>query len=65
MSNILSSRQSSDRAFPSWLQLLRSAPFVASCIAHFGNNWGVYTLLMGTPLFLNNIHHFPIKAVRN
>ncbi len=30
---------------------------------HFGNNWGMYTLLTEIPTYLNDIQHFSLTAV--
>lgn len=44
-------------------EVLQSKPFLALMATHVGHNWGLYALLSGTPLFLNNIHHFSLMSV--
>ncbi len=48
---------------PLW-KLATSIPYLTTCFCHMLYSWGFYTLLTGTPLFLNNIHHFSLTSVR-
>ncbi|XP_064480573.1 sialin-like isoform X2 [Ornithodoros turicata] len=43
-----------------WRAVLTSLPFWALMLAHFGQNWGAYTLLTELPSYLKNIQHLPI-----
>ena len=53
----------SGRNFPPLKEVFLSTPFLALMVTHVGANWGLYTLLTGTPLFLNNIHHYSLMSV--
>ena len=63
MSNIAASVKKPSQRFPPILQLLKSPPFLAIVVVHFGNNWANYSLMAGTAIFLANIHHFDLAAV--
>lgn len=47
--------------FP-WRRALTSMPFVAICVAHFGSNWGFFSLLTNLPTYLHNIMHFDLES---
>ena len=53
----------SGRKIPPLKEVFVSPPFLALMATHIGYNWGIYVLLSGTPLFLNNIHHYSITSV--
>ncbi|XP_022248543.1 uncharacterized protein LOC106461899 [Limulus polyphemus] len=44
-----------------WRQILTSFPVWAVIIAHYGNSWGFYTILIDLPTYLKNILHFDIE----
>ena len=46
-----------------WKQILLSFPFWTVASAQVGNFWGYYTLMTGTPLYLNGIQHFSVEQV--
>ena len=46
-----------------WLSFAKSLPLYALSIAHFTNNWGLYTLLSCLPQYFEHILHFDIKSV--
>ncbi|GAB6019540.1 hypothetical protein CHUAL_001114 [Chamberlinius hualienensis] len=46
--------------FP-WKQVLSSPAVWAIVVAHFGQNWGFYTLLTEMPTYMKNILHFDVK----
>eukprot|EP00096_Caligus_rogercresseyi_P008336 TRINITY_DN269_c2_g1_i1.p1 TRINITY_DN269_c2_g1~~TRINITY_DN269_c2_g1_i1.p1 ORF type:complete len:500 (-),score=70.74 TRINITY_DN269_c2_g1_i1:268-1767(-) len=45
-----------------WKAIFTSVPFWSLLVVQVANNWSFYTLLTETPLFLNSILHFNIKA---
>ncbi|XP_037799883.1 putative inorganic phosphate cotransporter [Penaeus monodon] len=45
-----------------WRALLTSLPVWSILLAHFGNNWGSFSLLAELPSYLHNIHHFDMKS---
>ncbi len=47
-----------------WSKLLTSIPMWALLIAHFGNNWGLYTILTLLPTYFQKILLLDIKSVR-
>ncbi len=49
--------------FPPILLMLQTPAFLALIAVHFGNNWGLYTLLTEIPTYLNNIQHFSLTTV--
>ena len=51
------------RKIPPIKEVVYSRPFLATMATHVGYNWGFYTLLTGTSLFLNNILHYSIADV--
>ena len=51
------------RKIPPMKEVFSSLPFLALIATHTGFNWGFYVLITGTPLFLNNIHHYSITSV--
>ena len=53
----------SGRKIPPIKEVFLSLPFLALMATHTGFNWGFYVLATGTPLFLNNIHHYSITRV--
>jgi hypothetical protein len=61
--NVFATQKSDDHKFPPLKKLFTNFPFLALIVAHTGMNFGAYTLMSGTPLFLNNIHHFSLKEV--
>jgi hypothetical protein len=63
MSNIKASKKvAGQRKYSPLKKLMTSLTFVALMIVHIGGNWGFYTLMSGTPLFLSNIHHFDLTS---
>ncbi len=52
------------RRFPPLLELVTNMPFLVMMASHIGGNWGQYTLMSGTPLFLANIHHMDLATVQ-
>lgn len=44
--------------------ILRSVPFWALVVVHFGNAYGYYALMAGTPMYLSEIMGFAIEEVR-
>lgn len=62
-SNMLPAKKLPGQTFPPLRQLLTSVPFLALLVAQTGFSWGSYTLMSGTPLFLNNMHHFSLTDV--
>lgn len=48
------------KRFP-WRRAMRSIPFLAIVVAHFGSSWGFFTLLTNLPTYLNNVLHFDIE----
>ena len=40
--------------------MLTTPAFLALIITHFGQNWGLLTLLTEIPTYLDNIQHFPL-----
>ena len=50
---------------PPFKHFLLQPCFLAILVAHFGQNWGSYTLLTEIPTYLTNIQHFSITAVRH
>ena len=61
--NVQVRRTLSGRKVPPIKEVFCSKPFLATMATHAGYNWGFYTLLTGTPLFLNNILHYSIADV--
>ena len=61
--NVQVRRTLSGRKIPPIKEVFFSKPFLANMATHVGYNWGFYTLLTGTPLFLNNILHYSIADV--
>ncbi|XP_040570382.1 sialin [Lepeophtheirus salmonis] len=45
-----------------WKAIFTSLPFWSLLVVQVANNWSFYTLLTETPLYLNSILHFNIKA---
>lgn len=45
-----------------WRHVLTSLPVWAIVAAHFGQNWGFYTMLTEMPTYMKNILHYDIKA---
>ncbi|XP_018561089.1 putative inorganic phosphate cotransporter [Anoplophora glabripennis] len=45
-----------------WLSIATSLPFFAILIAHCGQNWGFWTLLMEIPSYMENILKFKIAS---
>uniref|UniRef100_A0A061QLM4 Sialin n=1 Tax=Cupiennius salei TaxID=6928 RepID=A0A061QLM4_CUPSA len=52
--------QSKRRGDIPWFSILTSCPVWALTVAHFGFNWGFYTLLTELPTYLSNILHFDL-----
>lgn len=48
---------------PPFWQILTSFPFFVVCITTMGNFWGFYTVMIGTPQYLNSIQHFSLEQV--
>ena len=48
---------------PPFKYILVSPAFLAILAAHFGQNWGSYTMLTEIPTYLTNIQHFSLTAV--
>ena len=48
-----------------WLAILKSRAEIACLIAHVCNNWMLYTLITGLPMFMNEVLKFDIKKVRS
>ncbi|GAV05726.1 hypothetical protein RvY_15809-2 [Ramazzottius varieornatus] len=44
-----------------WRKIFLSLPVWAICVAHFGNNWGFYTLLTNLSTYFSTILHFSLK----
>ncbi|KAG8177586.1 hypothetical protein JTE90_028307 [Oedothorax gibbosus] len=44
-----------------WKSILTSLPVWTLVVAHFGKNWGFYTILIQLPMYLSNILHFNLK----
>jgi hypothetical protein len=61
--NVFATQKSNNHKFPPLKKLFTNFPFLALIVAHTGMNFGAYTLMSGTPLFLNNVHHFSLKEV--
>jgi hypothetical protein len=61
--NVYATQKSDNHKFPPLKKLFTNVPFLALIMAHTGMNFGAYTLMSGTPLFLNNIHGFSLKQV--
>jgi ACS family sodium-dependent inorganic phosphate cotransporter-like MFS transporter 5 len=61
--NVFATKKSNDHKFPPLKKLFTNFHFLALIVAHTGMNFGAYTLMSGTPLFLNNIHHFSLQEV--
>ena len=51
------------RNIPPLKKVFFSTPFLALIATHVGANWGFAALITGTPLFLNNIHHYSLMSV--
>lgn len=49
---------------PPFKYFLLQPCFWAIAVAHFGSNFGVYTMLTEIPTYFTNIQHFSITAVR-
>ena len=49
--------------FPPLAKMLTSLPFLSTCVASFGHFWGMYTIQIGTPSYLNHIQHFSLSSV--
>ncbi|OQV24940.1 Sialin [Hypsibius exemplaris] len=45
-----------------WRRILTSLPVWAIVFAHFGQNWGNYTLLTNLPTYMRNILNFELSA---
>lgn len=45
-----------------WRRFFRTPAVVAICIAHFGNNWGLYTYLTELPSYMANVLKFSLRA---
>ena len=48
-----------------YLEIIQTKGFWAFLLALVCSMWGNYTLWTSIPLYLNNIQHFSLKAVRN
>jgi len=46
-----------------WKHILTSKAVLAVVIGNIANDWGLYTILIGLPLFLMDIMHFNIQAM--
>ena len=46
------------------LEILKTKGFLAFLLGHLGSMWGNFTMWTSIPLYLNNIQHFSLKAVR-
>ncbi|XP_076368090.1 putative inorganic phosphate cotransporter isoform X2 [Tachypleus tridentatus] len=57
---IQNNREMENKSIP-WRQILTSFPVWAVIIAHYGNSWGFYTILIDLPTYLKNILHFDIE----
>ncbi|XP_074652998.1 sialin-like isoform X2 [Tubulanus polymorphus] len=55
-----SDKKADSQATP-WKSIFTSLPVMAITVAHFGENWGFYTLLTGLPSFMNNVFHFSLQ----
>lgn len=45
-----------------WRHFLKSAAVYAICLAHFGNNWGVYAYLTELPSYMHNVLKYSLTA---
>ncbi|KAL3272619.1 hypothetical protein HHI36_014086 [Cryptolaemus montrouzieri] len=45
-----------------WKSIFTSIPFWAICVAHFGNNYGFFTLLTEMPSFMQGVFKFDMEA---
>jgi hypothetical protein len=61
--HIPSRNEGTELPFPPVIQMLKTPAFLALIVVHFGNNWGLYTLLTEIPTYLNNIQHFSLTTV--
>ena len=46
------------------LDIMKTRGFWGFLFAHLGSMWGNFTMWTSIPLYLNNIQHFSLKAVR-
>ena len=56
-------QEKDERFVTPWKGILTSLPFWVVTVTQVGNFWGYYTLLTGTPLYLNGIQHFSLEQV--
>jgi hypothetical protein len=63
--HIASRNEGTELPFPPFLSIMATPAFLALVAVHFGNNWGLFTLLTEIPTYLNNIQHFSLKTVNN
>jgi ACS family sodium-dependent inorganic phosphate cotransporter-like MFS transporter 5 len=61
--HIASRNEGTELPFPPFLSIMATPAFLALVAVHFGNNWGLFTLLTEIPTYLNNIQHFSLKTV--
>ena len=47
------------------LEIIKTRGFWAFLFALLGSMWGNFTMWTSIPLYLNNIQHFSLKAVRS
>ena len=45
-------------------EIVKTKGFLGFLLAFLGSMWGNYTMWTSIPLYLNNIQHFSLKAVR-
>jgi len=53
---------SKTKMVPPYLKMFSSLPFLALCVLHFGNLWGLYLQITGVPKFMVEVIGFNIKA---
>ena len=62
-SNLKTDQKVEKLPFPPLKQIFTTPAFLALMVVHFCHNWGLYTMVTEIPTYLNNIQHFPLKAV--
>lgn len=57
------SRNATTNGKPPMKRILSCSPFWALTAAHVAQNWGMFCLMSGIPLYLSNVQHYDIATV--
>jgi len=56
----IESKMTDEIPLPPLKAIFTSPPFLALLVTHFGQNWGLLTLLTEAPTYLSNVQHFSL-----